>query len=852
LAPADPCGTPFADLAVKMLSTFQIRAAIRSLLRTPVITAVVVLSVGLGVGANVAIFSIFSQVLLRPLPVTEPDRLVNLVSPGPRSGSVSCGGAGDCDSVFSYPMFRDLERVQTVFTGLAAHSGFGASIGSQGSVEGGNAAFVSGSYFPVLGIKPALGRLLDRADDRDRSGAWVVVLSHDLWTRRFGGRLDAINESLAVNGRPFTIVGVAPQEFHGTTFGSRPLIYVPMSMREAVTPGWKGLDDRRSYWLYLFARLKPGISPSEARAALNAQYRAILTESDVPLQQGMRPSFLAQFRDMQMRLDPGAHGQSELPGRVRGPLLLLFGVAAIVLLICCANIASILMGRAAARSAEMAIRLSIGAARSHLIVQLLTESVLLALIGGAAGLLIGRWTLAAIMAIMPAGAGENLSPHFDGEMMLFAGLVSLIAGLLFGLAPALYSTRPNLVAALKASAGQPAGARSASRFRVTLGTGQLALSMVLLIAAGLFTRSLTNVTRVELGLRPEKLVVFGMAPGQSGYTPERTRAIFEAVEEKLASLPGVTGATASRVRLADDDDYTSTFEVEGISNSPDADMAAAYNVVGAGYFRTLGIPLMSGRDFTRSDTLGTPKVAIVNEAFVRKFGLGHEVIGRHMRRVGRGVGLDIEIVGLAHDSIYSQVKGQPPPMVAFPYRQDESPSFSSFYIRTAGSEGELMAAIPRAIRELDANLPIARVHTMSAQVQENVSLDRMVTLLSAAFALVATLLAALGLYGVLAYTLTQRTREFGLRMALGADSSNVRRLVLRQVVVMTCLGGAIGLAAAAALGRVAGSLLFQMSPRDPVVFASAILTLAAVAFCAGVIPAHRAARVDPMKALRYE
>jgi predicted permease len=830
----------------------QLRLALRSLFKTPIATIIAVLSVALGIGANVAIFSIFNHILLRPLPVHEPHSLVNLGSPGPRSGAVSCGQPGTCDAIFSYLMFRDLERVQTVFTGIAAHRDFGANIAFGGVSEGGDATLVSGSYFEVLGLTPHLGRLLNRDDDREPGSGRVAVLSHDYWRRRFGERSDIVNQTVLVNGQPLTIVGVAPTGFHGTTLGDRPLMYVPLAMREVIVPRWKGLDNRRSYWAYLFARLKPGITVEQARATFNAQYRSILTEVDLPLQQGMRPSMLAQFGEMQMQLEPGVRGQSRTPDEARQPLTLLFGVTAIVLLICCANVANLLLARAASRSTEMAVRLSIGAGRRHIIGQLLGESMLLGVMGGIGGLLVARWSLTAMAAIMPGGP-DMPTLELDTDMLGFAAALSLATGILFGLFPALHSTRPNLVSALKANTGQPSGAKAAARFRVTLATAQIALSMALLVSAGLFTKSLLNISRVDLGLDTDKVVVFGVSPAMNGHSVVRTRQMLETIEDELSGFPGVSGVTTARVRLISGDASVSGFQLQGVVEDPDTDTSAFYNFVGLDFLRTLGIPLLAGREFSRADVDGAPKVAIVNEAFLRRFKVGRDAVGKRMYRAGRGNnGFDIEIVGVAADSAYDEVKEKAEPLVLMPYRQDPDVGYAHFYVRTAGSEQDLLAAIPRLIRDIDPTLPVANLRTMAAQVNENVALDRFVTSMSAAFASLATLLAALGLYGVLAYTVTQRTREFGLRMALGADAANVRRLVLRQVGLMTCVGAAIGLASALALGRAAESLLFQTSARDPIVFAGATIVLVAVALCAGLIPAQRAARVDPMTALRYE
>jgi predicted permease len=783
--------------------------------------------------------------------VQEPGRLVNLAAPGPKPGSQSCNQAGDCDLVFSYPMFRDLERAQTVFTGIAAHRLFGANLAYRGQTLNDEGMLVSGSYFPVLGVQPALGRLLTPADDQTVGGNFVAVLSHSYWETRLGSDPGVLNEPIVVNGQSMTIVGVAPRGFEGTTLGARPRVYVPISMRGLMDPGFDGFENRRSYWIYLFARLKPDVSVEQARTALNAVYRPIITDVEAPLQEEMSDQTMARFKTREVTVEAESRGQSSVHGEARTPLILLFSITAIVLLIACANIANLLLARAANRAMEMAVRLSLGASRRQLLAQLLTESCLLALLGGAASLIVAHWTLRLVASILPPDAAATLQLELHPGVVLFAAVLSLGTGLLFGMFPALHSTRPDLVTTLRANAGQPSGARAATRFRTSLVTAQIALSMALLISAGLFIRSLVYVSRVDLGLQVDNVVTFGISPELNGYEPARTRALFARVEEELAAIPGVTGVTGARIPLLAGSNWGTDVNVEGFKDDPDTDDNARYNGVGPGYFRTLGVPLLAGREFTLADGLGAPKVAIVNEAFAKKFNLGRDAVGKRMSADDEEE-LDVEIVGLVQNAKYSEVKQEVPPLFFMPYRQDSTVGSMNFYVRTSLSPQQLVRTIPAVIAKLDPNLPVEDLKTMPQQVRENVFLDRMISTLSAAFAALATLLAAVGLYGVLAYTVAQRTREIGVRMALGADGRRVRGMVLRQVGRMTLVGGVIGVAAALGVGRAAGSLLYELEGHDPLVVVIAAFVLALVALGAGYIPALRASRVQPMQALRYE
>ncbi|MBX6331353.1 MAG: ABC transporter permease [Gemmatimonadaceae bacterium] len=829
----------------------NLRLAFRTLFKTPFVTLVAITSLALGIGANAAIFSMFDELLRRPLPVWEPERLVNLGAPGPKPGSQSCNIAGSCDHVFSYPMFRDLERAHTAFSGIAGHVAFGANISYHNQTLNGGGELVSGSYFPVLGLRPALGRLLGPSDDQTIGANYVAVLSYGFWQTQLGGDPGVLNQTIVINGHPMTVVGVAPEGFKGTSVGFQPMVFVPITMRGVMNPWFHDFDNRRSYWVYLFARLAPGATIEQARAALNAVYRPIINDVEAPLQKDMSEATMAKFRAKAATVEDGRRGQSFVPHEARTPVLLLLAITAIVLLIACANIANLLLARGAGRSLEMAVRLSLGASRRQVVTQLLVESCVLAALGGLASLLVAHWTLRSIAAILPSDG--NLAFHFalNPSVLAFTAALSIGTGMLFGLFPALHSTRPDLASTIRAGTGKHSGARAASRFRTALVVAQIALSMALLISAGLFVRSLQNVSRVDLGLRPDGLVTFGISPVLNGYPPARSRALFEQLEQDLAAIPGVTNVSSSVVAILSGDNWGNNVSVEGFQRGPDTDANSNYNEIGPDYFRTLGVPLLAGRELTRADDIGRPKVAIVNQAFAKKFGLGRDAVGKHMSNTRDGP-LDIEIVGLVRDAKYSQVKDEVPPLYFLPYRQDSIVGEITFYVRAPHGAEAVMRAIPKLVARLDPNLPVENLKTVPEQARENVFLDRMISALSAAFAVLATVLAAVGLYGVLAYSVAQRTREIGVRMALGADAGRVRAMVLRQVGLMTLVGGVIGIAGALALGRAARSLLFELQGYDPVTIVIAAVVLTLVALGAGYVPALRASRIDPMQALRYE
>jgi predicted permease len=777
---------------------------------------------------------------------------VNLASPGPKPGG---GGGpdlaiGDFAAQFSYPMFRDLEREQTVFTGLAGYVDFLANLTFDERPVSGRGVLVSGSYFSTLNLQPTLGRLIGPQDEPRVGEAAVAVLSYAYWQSQLGGDPDVIGETLTVNGQALEIIGVAPAAFTGQTLGVRPQVFVPLTL--TIGRPQPNHESRQNYWLYLFGRLAPGVTLERATAELNVLHSRILNELEAPmlLQSQLPDGTLERFLARQVELSPGARGKSPQADRMARPLELLLGVTVLVLMIVCVNIANLLLARGAARTGEMAIRASLGASRARLARQLLAESVVLIAIGGLSSLLVAALVVRLVTTFSPPGLAGALAPGLDSAALAFAAGASLATVLVFGLVPAWRVSGTDAAEAMKAHAARSSGGRGAVRFRAALTTAQIAFSMVLLVLAGLFTRSLMNVAREDLGMNIDSVVQFSISPRLNAYDADRLATLYDRVEEELAAQPGVLAVGSAWLPVLGSFSVGGPMSVEGVETG--LATRNTWQMVGSGYFDALGIPLLAGRAFTDRDDAGSPPVAIVNETFARNFNLENP-IGRRIGSGQQATSFPLEIVGIVADTKHTGVKGEIPAIVYGPRRQNAGGIESMFYyVRTGADPEALVATIPRVVAEIDPNAPVTNLKTMITTVQEGVYIDRLLSMLSAGFAALATLLAGIGLYGVLAYNVALRTRELGLRLALGAEPRRLRALVLKQVGVMGLIGAGVGLVAALALGRVAEAVLFGLSGRDPLVLAGAAAVLAAVVLAGSWLPARRAARIAPTEALRYE
>ena len=834
----------------------DIRFGARMLAKHPGFTAIAVLTLALGIGANTGIFTILRQVVLQRLPVPHPEQLVLLYSPGPKQGHVSsdenAAPGEDGAESFSYPMYANLRNRNSVFTGLAAKDTFSATLTYRGNTERARADLVSGNYFETLGVTAAIGRTFEPADTVASGGNPVVMLSNGYWKSRFGADPGVLNQGVLVNNRPMTVVGVVSAGFDGIQPGFVPEIYIPITMLPALTPGPTDLTNHKDFWIKLIGRLKPGMSKERAAAGVAPLYSALLRD-ELPLFTGWDDSKKAEFLTKKLILRNGARGRPQLSSGAGPQLTALMSMVGLVLFIACANVAGLLTARGAARQREIGIRLSLGASRARLIRQLVVESFLLSVTGALLGLAIASWTSSTLVRFAAEnGIADGLSSALSPSVLAFTCALALVSGVLFGVVPALRATRVELVSTLKEQSGALSSGLKHTRLRQGLVVCQVALTLLLVTTAGGFARSLFNVKHIDLGLRTAHVLQFSVVPQLNGYDQARTFAFFRQLEDRISALPGVLSLSGTQEALLGYNDRGSNVTVEGEPPALAGTRHVMRNAIGPGHFSNMGIPLLNGREFTRADVGGSPKVAILNETMAKTFFPTGDALGRRMKFGGGSDPLDMEIVAVVKDSHHSGVKEEPKPFVYIPYEQEKNVGGLTYYVRTSQDPTALATAVRAAVNELDSSLPIDSVRSFDDQINRQLASDWLIASLAEIFGALAALLAAIGIYGLLAYAVTQRTREIGVRMALGADTGKVGRMILNDVSRLVGIGVLLGLPLAYGISKLVNSMLYGVKAFEFVTVGSALLVMVFVAVAAAYLPARRATRVDPLVALRYE
>ena len=829
--------------------TADLRLALRGLRRNPLFATVAILSLALGIGANTAIFTLMDQILLRQLPVKNPEELVMLYQDGIHMGSNSG------TRMHSYPLYQDLQQKAEPLSEVMCRRLTDASISIDNQTERVEAELVSGNYFTMLGVGPALGRVFNsQEDDRFYRGHPVVVLGYDYWRTRFAADRGVIGRKVLVNNYPMTIVGVSAAGFAGVDPAVAPQIRVPIQMKEVMLPTWSWvqMDNRRSRWVQVFGRLKPGYTVESARAPLQGLFTQIRAyEMTLPAAKNWSAYNRERFMQGQLLVESAAMGFSGLRNQFSTALIVLMCMVGLVLLIACANVANLLIARGFMRQKEIAVRLSLGASRGRLVRQLLVESLLLSVLGGAAGLLLAVVLTRGLLALIPIdGAPLLIDAYPDGRILAFTIALTFTTGIVFGLLPAMRASRPDPWTTLKDTVGSIAGAGGSLFLRKGLVTAQVALSFLLLFGAGLFVRSLQNLKTTDTGVNLENLITFQLSPDLNGYDVPRRQQLYDTLLERLRSAPGIRAAGLTTVPILAGSEWDNYMSVEGHRPADGEDMQAFMNAVSAGYFDAMQIRFLEGRDFRRSDVAEPWKAAIVNRRFAEHFFKGASAVGK---RIGSGGGpntkLNIEIIGVVADSLYEGPREGVRRQVFVPNSGSGS---AAFYVRTTTASAGAYNLIRSEVKALDGSLPVYQLKTLAGQLDETLLTDRLIALLSAGFGLLATVLASVGLYGVMAFVVARRRKELGIRMALGAQPARVIWLVMREVVVLLAIGLALGVPAALALGRYVSTQLYGIEPNDPMIAGSTIVLLSIVSAAAGMIPAYRASRIDPILALRYE
>ena len=830
---------------VKSIETlFQdLRYGVRMLLKQPGFTLTAVLTLTLGIGANTAIFSLLDAVLLKSLPVQKPHELV-LFGKGEAMGATDDFPNRSWD-LFSYPFYREVQQRTTVFSEVAAllsiHRRVHVTVNSAGEAEQLDVQLVSGAYFPVLGVNARLGRVFSNADDQTPGAHPVVVISHGWWERRLGGDPAAIGKTITIDKTAYTIIGVAPPEFFGTTVGEAPELWAPLAMN------WKGREDREFQSLHLIARLKHGVSVQQAAAAVNLQFKQWLRAG---LGAQPAPERLQDIQRASIELTSAAQGLSSMRRRFSFSLQILMVVVGVVLLIACANIANLLLARAAARQKEFAVRLALGAGNLRLIRQLLTESLLLAALGGAAGIALAWWGSRLLVLMASDGAEAlplNVTP--DARILGFTLLASLASALVFGVAPALSAARIAPNAALNSEKGARQTAAQGWLGK-SLVVAQVAFSLVLLIGAGLFVRTLINLQNVPTGFNQQNVLLFQIGMTTTGYKDVQLSNLVREVEEKVKTVPGVQAASFASF-IFNQGVWRSAAYTRDFNPSPGQGRNIRNIVVGQEYFAAMEIPLAQGRGFGPQDTKSSQKVAVISETMARRFFGESSPLGKRFGINGPASSEQIEVIGVAKDAKGQSVTEAMPP-VAYYHHAQQSESLNNFVVRYTGASATLAPQIRQAIKQVNSNLPIDEVVSLSEHIGRSLVQQRLIARLASFFGLLALLLACVGLYGVLSYTVARRTNEIGIRVALGAQPRGIVVLMMREVLLLVALGAGIGLTAAMATTRLVSNLLFGLTPTDPLTIVMATLLLISVTALAGYLPARRASRVDPLVALRND
>jgi putative ABC transport system permease protein len=826
----------------------DLRFALRQLRKSPIFALVAVLTLALGIGANTAIFTLLDQALLRTLPVSHPEQLVRLRYTGAHVGNVNYYG-GDENDYFSYPTYREIRDKNAVFAGLVANSETQVGVRWNNQPELANGELVSGNYFGVLGLQPAAGRLLLPADDTGLNGNPVVVLSFNYWKARFNSDPSAIGKPLLVNGRPFTIAGVVQPGFTSAITGYTPQVFFPLATTPIVNANVGELSDIRSNWLTIEGRLKPGISREAAEAGSNPLWHAIRADQLTHLDSSeamVRNSFL---QDSKLMLVDNSRGFSPLRDQIRVPLLIVMGMVGVVLLMACVNVSSLLLVRAAGRVREMAVRYSLGASKWQIVRQLLVEGLVVGALGSVVGICLAP-LLSSILArrlVSDLISDSPFSTRPDLRILAFNFGLAFVISLLFSLAPALRFLYPDLVNSLKQQAGTATGANLRVR-RLSVGL-QIGLSLLLLVGAGLFVQTLRNLRNVDVGFAAEHLVSFGIDPQLAGYKSEQVPELHQRILHTMAALPGVRSVGA-----------TSDPELMGIESMTGVKLPGGTETiivegpwVTPNYFSTAGIPLLAGRDFTDQDLPNKPKVVMVNARFARlHFGSPQNAIGKLLQHGNRQGVSDLEIVGVVGDSKHVDMRTDVKETLYRAANQLPDPGFMQFYLRTWQTPETAKANIRVAMQQLDSSLVVDGLRTMDEQIAASTATDQLIAMLAVSFGLLATLMAAIGLYGVLAYSTAQRTHEIGIRMALGARRLAVIQLVISDVLWLAGIAIVVTLPVAMLMSRAFRSQLYNVSPMDPLVIVSAVVLIALVVAVAGILPARRAASIEPMQALRTE